>query len=144
MLHLGLMLHFSRNIQPTVLWMDHIASKTLVVAGQLVGMFAPWIKKAMVSLVTPLWNWGAESLLADVLLWLFGRDPTWHCKSNNNVLPVSNTLYPLPNQSSWTVFHPSCAILLRVCFMLQMKATNVEERPQLKSVSRHVDKLESL
>jgi hypothetical protein len=131
---------FSDN-QPTVSWVDRLASKSSVVAGQLVRALALQMKKARVSPMTPLHIRGAENPLADVPSRSFGKEPKWHCKSDDNLLTLFNKLFPLPNQNSWTVFHPSCAIFTRVCSVLRMKATSAEEWRRLPGVGRHVGKI---
>ena len=101
---------FSNN-QPTVSWVDRLASKSSVVASQLVRALALCMKKVRVSPITPLHIRGAENPLADVPSRSFGKEPKWHCKSDEDLLTLFNKLYPLPQQNSWTVFHPSSAIL---------------------------------
>jgi hypothetical protein len=131
---------FSDN-QPTVSWVERLASKSSVVAGQLVRALALRMKKARVSPVTPLHIRGAENPLADVPSRSFGKEPKWHCRSDNDLLTLFNKLYPLPRQNSWTVFHPSSAIFMRVCSVLRMKATSAAGWRQLPSVGQHVGEI---
>ena len=123
---------------PTVSWVDCLASKGLVVAGQLVQALALRMKKARVSPITPLHIQGAENPLADVPSRSFVKEPKWHRKTNEDLLTLFNKLYPLPQQNSWTVFHQSSAIFMRVCFVLRMKTTSAEEWRRLPDVGKHV------
>ena len=128
---------FSDN-QPTVSWVDRLASKSLVVTGQLVQALALRMKKVKVPPITPLHIRGPENPLADVPSCLSGKEPRWHCKTNENLLTLFNKLHPLPKQNSWTVFHLSSAIFMRVCSVLRMKVTYAEEWRQLPDVRKHV------
>ena len=90
---------FSDN-QPTVSWVQRLASKSSVVAGQLIRALSLRLKKHGVSPLTPLHIRGVENALTDIPSRSFGSVPKWHCKNDNDLLNLFNTLFPLPKQNS--------------------------------------------
>jgi hypothetical protein len=68
----------------------------------------------------------------------FGSEPKWLCKSNPKLLTLFNTLFPLPNQNSWTVFQISYAVGTQVTSVLQMKDFTLDEWQRLPKVGNLV------
>ena len=68
----------------------------------------------------------------------YGSVPQWHCKSDAALRNLFNSLFPLPHQASWTVFHLSSAICTKVTSILQMKISLMDEwrrLPRLGNIS---------
>jgi hypothetical protein len=76
--------------------------------------------------------------MTDIPLCSFGSKPKWFCKTNNDLLALHNTLFPLPHQNSCTVFQISCAVGTRVTSLLQTKDFTLDEWRQLPKVGKHV------
>jgi hypothetical protein len=71
--------------------------------------------------LTPLHIEGKRNAIADVPSRSFGSNPAWACASNTDLLNLFNSRFPLPQQKSWTVYHPNCAVVMRVISALRMK-----------------------
>ena len=114
-----------RDNQPTVHWVQRMASKSSAVAGQLLRALALRLKMKGAAPLTPLHIAGEENAMTDIPSSSFGSVPKWHCKNDTDLLHLFNTKFPIP-QSSWTVFHPTNAIF----FVLRMQDTTMEEWTQ--------------
>ena len=88
--------------------------------------------------ITPLHIVGKENSMTDIPLRSFGSKKKWHCKTNNKLLTLFNSLFPIPNQTSWTVFQLSYAIGMRVTSVLLMTDFTLEEWRQLPMVEKLV------
>jgi hypothetical protein len=64
---------------------------------------------------------GKQNVISDVPSWLLGSNPTWHCANSDELLTLFNPMFPLPNQTSWTVFHLNCEVVTRVTSALRTK-----------------------
>ena len=111
---------FSDN-SPNVSWVTWLASRRLVVAEHLVQALALQLKTMHACPLTPLHIEGKQNAIADVLSGSFGSNPAWTCASDTNLLNLFNTLFSLPQQNSWTVYHPNCVVVTRVISALRMK-----------------------
>ncbi len=76
--------------------------------------------------------------MTDIPSCSFGSENKWHCKSNTELLTLFNNLFPIPLQSSWTVFQISYAVGMRVTSVLQMKDFTLEEWRRLPKAGKHV------
>ena len=126
---------FSDN-QPTVHWVQRMASKSSLVAGQLVRALALRMKMDGVSPLTPLHVAGKKNAMTDVPSRSFGSEKKWFCKSDAELLSLYNKLFPLPNQQSWTVFRPSSAIFSKVLSVLRMKDISMVEWRRLSKIGK--------
>jgi len=63
--------------------------------------------------------------MTDIPSQLFGSNPAWLCKTNDELLTLFNNHFPLPNQAHWTVFSPY-AVSMNFMTMLKMKHFKVE------------------
>ena len=57
----------------------------------------------------------------------FGSEKKWHCKTEDELLTLFNTSFPLPLQNSWTVFRPSSGIKHRIISALRQQALEMDE-----------------
>ena len=128
---------FSDN-SPTVSWVQKLASKRSVVAAQLVRALALRVKKQGAAPLTALHISGVENAITDVPSRSFGSESKWHCRNNDELLTLFNAKFPLPQQNSWTVFQPTNEIFMRVCSVLRMKHSTLEEWRRLPKTGKHI------
>ena len=128
---------FSDN-QPTVSWVDRLASKSSEVAGQLLRAMALRMKMRGAAPLTALHIPGKQNAMTDIPSRSWGSNPKWHCKDDTDLLALFNTTFPLPSQASWTVFHPTNAICMKILSVLRMKAISMEEWQQLGKIGKYI------
>jgi hypothetical protein len=121
---------FSDN-SPTVHWVQRLAAKHSTIAMQLVRALALRLQLAKASPLTPMHIAGVNNSLTDIPSRSFGSDAAWHCKNDAQLLTLFNSTFPLPNQGSWTVFHLSSEIAMRVTSILRMKVFTADEWKRL-------------
>ena len=117
---------FSDN-SPTVHWVQRLAAKHSIIAMQLVRALALRLQLAKASPLTPMHIAGVNNSLTDIPSRSFGSNADWLCTSDDQLLTLFNSTFPLPNQGSWTVFHLSSAIAMRVISILRMQAFTAAE-----------------
>jgi hypothetical protein len=117
---------FSDN-SPTVHWVQRLAAKHSTIAMQLVRALALRLQLAKASPLTPMHIAGVNNSLTDIPSRSFGSDAAWYCKNDAQLLTLFNSTFPLPHQGSWTVFHLSSEIAMRVISILQMKVFTADE-----------------
>jgi hypothetical protein len=91
--------------------------------------------------LTPLHIEGKRNAIADVPSRSFGSNPAWTCASNTDLLNLFNSRFPLPQQKSWTVYHPNCAVVMRVISALRMKPFVLDDWRQLPTRGRCVGEI---
>ena len=133
---------FSDN-QPTVSWVNQMASKSSDVAGQLLRALSLRLKMKGVSPLTTLHVPGKQNAMTDIPSRSFGSNPQWYCKTDTDLLNLFNKKFPLPNQASWTVFRPTKEICTRVLSVLRMQATTMEEWTRLPKVGELIGEIGS-
>ena len=95
------------------------------------------MKKQGAAPLTTLHISGVKNLITDVTSRSFGSEPNWHCQTDSQLLTLFNEKSPLPNQNSWTVFQPTNALFMRVCSVLRMKPSSLEEWRLLPKIGSH-------
>jgi hypothetical protein len=128
---------FSDNL-PTVGWLRHLATRRSLVLVHLIRALALRLKLKGTCPITPLHIASKENSMTNIPLRSFRSKPKWLCKSNPELLTLFNTLFPLPNQNSWTVFQISYAVGTRVTSVLQTKDFTLDEWRQLPKVGNLV------
>jgi len=131
---------FSDN-QPTVHWVQRLASKSSFVAGQLLRALSLRLYKSGASPLTPLHIAGSQNAMTDIPSRSFGSNKNWHCKTDDDLLTLFNSKFPLPAQNSWTVYQISSKVYTRVLSVLRMKHTSMEEWTQLPKRGRHIGEI---
>jgi hypothetical protein len=86
---------------------------------------------------------GKKNEIANVPSRSFGSNKEWYCKTNTDFFSLFNSLFPLPNQTSWTVFQMNTKVVMRVTSILQMTHFELEEWRRLPRVGSHVGKIGS-
>ena len=127
---------FSDN-QPTMLWVDRLASKSSIVAGKLLRALALRLKMKRAFPMTPFHIAGKHNAMTDILPRFFGIEPKWHCKTDSNLLLLFNNKFPLPNKSSWTVLHPTKDISMKLISVLRMEVNTMEEWNLPRKIGKH-------
>lgn len=88
---------------PTVHWVQWLATKHSKVAMALIRTLAIWLHITKTLPLIPLDIAGVNNVMTDTLSRLFGSDPKWHCCTNEQFLTLFNSTFPLPLQRSWTL-----------------------------------------
>ena len=94
---------FSDN-SPTVGWVHRLATRGSLVSAHLIRALALRLKLNGMCPITPLHIAGEENSMTDIPSCSFGSEPQWLCRTNDDLLTLFNTTFPLLNQSSWNVF----------------------------------------
>jgi hypothetical protein len=84
---------------------------------------------------------GKRHAISDVPSCLFGSNPVWVCKTNPDLLTLFNSLFPLPQQQSWMVYHPNYATVTRVTSILQTRPFKLDNWRRLLKRGRHVGQI---
>jgi hypothetical protein len=71
----------------------------------------------------------------------FGCHSAWRCATDSDILTLFNSMFPLPNQQSWTVFHPNYKVAMYVILALQMQPFKLDGWRRLPKVGKHVGKI---
>jgi len=127
---------FSDN-SPTVHWVRRMAAKGSLVAGQLIRALALRLKTTKVSPLTPLHIEGEKNAMTDIPSRSFNPRKKWYCADDAALCSLFNDKFPLPNQQSWTVFHVSSKIFMKVLSVLRMEPFSMEEWRRLPRAGRH-------
>ena len=126
---------FSDN-QPTVSWVEIFAARSLQVAAQLLRILAFRMHMHAASSLTTMHVAGTRNSMTDMPSRSFGSEPRWHCKSDDGLREMMDSHFPLPHQSSWTVFCVSSETSTRLTSALLMTPFELEEWRQLPSAGR--------
>jgi hypothetical protein len=128
---------FSDN-NPAVSWVQRLALRHSNVAAQLVRALALRVKLGSACPITPCHIPGVENSMTDIPSQSFRSVKEWHCKTEDELLTMFNTRFPLPNQGSWTVFWITSRVCTRVTSVLQMRDTGLGEWRRLPRLGRHI------
>jgi len=131
---------FNAN-SPTIGWATKLASKRLTVAEHLVQAIALRAKQQKACPFTPIHITGKRMAIADISSRSFGSNPAWHCKSDDELLTLFNSTFPLPSQQSWTVFHLDCRTAMHVISALRMKPFVLDDWRRLPSPGKLVGEI---
>jgi hypothetical protein len=131
---------FGNNI-PTVSWVERLASKKSIVAENLIQALTLRLKVNHSCKLTPMQIEGKRNAILDIPSCSFRSNPTWVCMSDSDLLTLFNSLFPLPEQQSLTIYHPNCMMATRVTSILQMKSFALEGWRQLPKQGRHVGQI---
>jgi hypothetical protein len=125
---------------PSISWISKLASKRSKVGEQLVQAMALRLKAKKACPVITSHIEGKKNEIADVPSRSFGSNKEWHCETNSQLLSLSlfNSFFPLPNQTSWTVFQMNHDVVTRITSILQMTHFELEEWRRLPTIGNHV------
>ena len=123
---------------PTIGWATKLASKRSTVAEHLVQALALRAKQKKACPFTPIHIAGKRMAIADIPSRLFGSNPAWHCTSDDELLTLFNSNFPLPFQQSWTVFRLNCKTVTRVISALRMQPFVLDDWRRLPSPGKLV------
>ena len=128
---------FSDN-QPSVHWVDRMATRNSAVGAQLLRALAFRLKLNRCCPLTPLHVAGKQNSMADVASRSFGTPAQWHCSSDVEFANLFNTLFPLPHQNTWTVFRPTREICMRVISILRMQVSSLDEWRRIPRIGQPI------
>jgi hypothetical protein len=129
---------FSDN-SPTISWVTKMVSRKSRVAAQLVRALALRLNFKQTCPLTPVHIPGVKNALTDIPSCSFGSVKEWECNSDDDLLTLFNTKFPLPQQASWTVFRFGTKVTTRVISELQMKGITLAEWQGLPKIGKHID-----
>ncbi len=132
--HLAL---FSDN-QPTVCWVARLASKNSTLAMYMLQILAYRLKLSETSPLIPQHIKGDHNAITDIPSRSFGSEPKWHCKTDDELLTLFNSRFPLPSQNSWRVFRLSNEISTKVISLLLTKRFDLDEWKRLPKLGKHI------
>ena len=121
----------------TVTRINKMKSKAAVGA-VLMRILALRLKYMKVSPLTPLHIEGKRNMITDIPSRSFGSVPAWHWKTNTEFLTNFNTLFPLPDQNSWSLFDLNFDVFMRVVCVLRTKASTLDEWRRLPRIGTYV------
>ncbi len=122
-------------------WVTRLAAKQSLVAEHLIQALVLCLKAMHSCPLTPMHIEGKRNRIANVPSRSFGSKPAWTCMDNKELLTLFNTRFPLPQQRSWTVYRPNCAVVVRVISALRMKHFVLDAWRQLPIRGRCVGKI---
>ncbi len=118
-----------------------LASKQSMVAEHLIQALALRLKIQCACPLTPIHIEGKRNTIWDILSRSFGSTPAWQCDTDADLLTLYNPMFPLPNQTSWTVFHLNCKVVTRVTSALQTQRFALDDWRRLPKTGRHVGEI---
>ena len=128
---------FSDN-QPSVSWVDRMASRKSEAGAHLLRALALRLKLHRCCPLTPLHTAGKQNSMADVASRSFGTPQQWHCTSDSEFANLFNTLFPLPHQNTWTVFHLTNEICMRVISILRTLDSTLDEWRRIPKIGQAI------
>jgi hypothetical protein len=131
---------FSDN-SPSVSWVDRMASKKSAIGAHLLRALTLRLKKNHCCPITPLHVAGKHNMMADCASRSFGTPSNWHCETDADLKLLFNHLFPLPLQNTWSVFHPSKEIFMRVISVLRMTPSSLDEWHRIPRIGRHTGEI---
>ena len=123
---------------PTIGWATKLASKRSTVAEHLIQALALRAKQHKACPFTPIHIPGKRMAIADIPSRSFGSNPAWHCDTDDDLLTLFNSTFPLPSQQSWTVFRLNYGTVMRVISALRMKPFALDDWRRLPSPGKLV------
>ncbi len=123
---------------PTIGWVMRLASRRLLVAEHLIQALAQRLKFQQACPLTPIHIKGKCNTLSDILSRLFGSTPAWQCDTDAALLTLFNPMLPLPNQSSWTIFHLNCKVVTLVTSALRTRHFVLDDWRRLPKTGKHI------
>jgi len=121
---------------PSVSWIQRLASRRSQVAMQLIRALALRLQLRKASPLTTLHIAGVHNQLTDVPSRSFGSNPAWACTTDTDFSHLYNSLFPLPDQSSWNVFRFSNAIVMKIISVLRTRPSTMDEWRRLPRLGR--------
>lgn len=128
---------FSDN-SPTVYWTRKLASKSSVIAGQLIRALALRLKVSQAPPLSTLHVAGDANAMTDIPSRSFGDPAKWFCETDIELLSLYSREFPLPPQLSWNVYRINTKISSRIVSILRMQHFSMDEWRRLPSPGEHI------
>ncbi len=126
---------------PLIGWVAHLGSRCSRVAENLIQALALRLKLQRACPLTPIHIAGERNAIPDVPSCLFGSNPAWRCDTDNDLLTLFNSLFPIPTQHSLTLYHLNCELVTHVISILRTQPFKLDEWRRLPRIGRHVGKI---
>ncbi len=126
------------NISPSVGWVQQMAVCSSLVAEQLIWVLALRFNLQCVCPITMFHICGDQNSMTNIPSHLFGSEPKWLFKSEENLLTFFNINFPLPNQNLWTVCQPTSAIATCMISILRMTPFTLEDWRRFPVAGRNI------
>jgi hypothetical protein len=130
-----------RDNSPSISWVARLGSRRSSVAENLIQALALSLKLQRACPLTPIHIEGDCNAISDVPSHLFGSNPAWKCDNDYDLLTLFDSLFPLPDKNSWTVFRLNCKLVTRVTSILRTRLFELAEWRRLSKIGRHVGKI---
>ncbi len=128
---------FSDN-SPTVSWVQQMASRSSLVAKQLIRILVLHFNIHTVCPITMLHIAGNQNAMTDIPSRSFGREPKWHFQSELDFLTFFNTSFPLPHQNLRMLCQPTSAIAMCMISVLRMSAFTLDSWRRLPAAGKNI------
>ena len=112
---------------PSIGWVARLGSRCSRIGENLIQALALRLKSQRACPLTPIHIAGERNAIGDVPSRSFGSNPAWRCDTDNDLLTLFNSLFPLPDQSSWTVYRLNCELVMHVISVLRTKPFELDE-----------------
>jgi hypothetical protein len=120
-----------------------LGSRCSSVVENLIQALALRLKLQRACPLTPIHIEGDRNAISDVPSRSFGSNPAWKCDTDNDLLTLFNSLFPLPDKNSLTVFCLNCELVMRVTSILRTGPFKLAKWGQLPKIGEHVDKIDA-
>ena len=128
---------FSDN-SPSVSWVQRMASRSSLIAEQLIRVLALRINNQRSCPLTTLHISGDQNAMTDIPSRSFGSVPKWHFKTDDDLLTFFNSSFPLPQKNSWSVCQPTSKIAMRVTSILRTVPFTLDDWRRLPAVAKNI------
>ena len=115
-----------------------MASRKSHLAARLILALALCLNLHKVCLLMPVHIPSVENALTDFPSRSFGSNLEWFCLDKHALLTFFSCKFPIPNQASWTIFHFTTKMTMRLTSILRMKDSMLAEWRQLLKIGHHI------
>jgi hypothetical protein len=126
---------------PSIGWVARLGSRCSRIGENLIQALALRLKLQRACPLTPIHIAGERNAIGDVPSRSFGSNPAWRCDTDNDLLTLFNSLFTLPDQSSWTVYRLNCELVMRVISVLRMTPFTLDDWRRLPTRGRCVGEI---
>mmetsp|Transcript_15405 Transcript_15405/g.35256 ORF Transcript_15405/g.35256 Transcript_15405/m.35256 type:complete len:556 (-) Transcript_15405:1075-2742(-) len=123
---------------PSVAWIDKMASKRSVPAGELLRVLARRLCATKACPITPLHIPGRHNRISDIPSRSFGYKREWHFVNDSDFLTFFNSQFPLPHKQLWQMCRPSTKISSRICHSLLMPGSGTHDWRRLPTLATNI------
>ena len=123
---------------PSVSWVDRMASKRSLPAGELLRILAFRINANKACPITPLHIPGVHNRISDIPSRSFGYKKKWKFDCDREFLTFFNSKFPLPQQHSWQMCQIKSEISSRILQSLLTPGSGVQHWRRLPEMGENI------